>query len=222
VIAPAGFIGVAEESGLIVPLGRWVLEEGCRQAKRWQDERPSDPISVSVNVSGAELQRDDFVAHLASVLGSTGVDPGLVVLEVTESTLMQDADGSPRRLREVKELGVRLAMDDFGTGYSSLSYLKLFPMDVLKIDSSFVQGLAQGPEDSAIARAIVQIARTLSMATVAEGIETEDELARLRSLGCDYGQGFLLSRPMPAAQLTALLRARPALVEPMVPQARSV
>jgi EAL domain-containing protein (putative c-di-GMP-specific phosphodiesterase class I) len=206
VVAPAGFIGVAEESGLIVPLGRWVLAEACRQASEWQSVRPGDPISVSVNVSATELRREDFVDHVAAVLDATGVDPGLLVLELTESTLMRDADGSGRRLLALRQLGVRLAMDDFGTGYSSLAYLKKFPMDVLKIDSSFVQGIDKGPEESAIARAIVQIGRTLRMQTVAEGIETGEDVARLAALGCDYGQGFYLSRPMPAEKLTMLLR----------------
>jgi diguanylate cyclase (GGDEF)-like protein/PAS domain S-box-containing protein len=222
VVAPAGFIGVAEESGLIVPLGRWVLAEACRQAKEWRAVRPSDPISVSVNVSAAELRREDFVDHLASVLDATGLDPGLLVLELTESTLMRDADGSGKRLRALRQLGVRLAMDDFGTGYSSLSYLKKFPMDVLKIDSSFVQGLDKGPEESAIARAIVQIGRTLRMQTVAEGIETGEDVARLAALGCDYGQGFYLSRPMPAEKLTMLLRFRDDVFGVSVGRARSL
>jgi diguanylate cyclase (GGDEF)-like protein len=222
VVGPLGFIGVAEESGLIVPLGRWVLSEACRQAKAWHQQRPGDPISVSVNVSAAELRREDFAGHVREVLSETGVDPTLLVLEITESTLMRDADGAARRVRELKELGVRLAMDDFGTGYSSLAYLHRFPMDVLKIDASFVQGLGRGPEDSAIARAIVQIGRTLRMQTVAEGIETGDELARLRALGCDYGQGYYLSRPMTAEKLTALLRVPAGIFEPALIRARGV
>jgi diguanylate cyclase (GGDEF)-like protein/PAS domain S-box-containing protein len=212
VIGPAGFIHVAEDSGLIVPLGRWVLAEGCRQAKRWADERPGSPVSVSVNVSATELQRDDFIGHAAAIIAETGVDPRHVVLEITESVLMQDADEAQRRLLDLKAIGVRLAMDDFGTGYSSLSYLQRFPMDVLKIDRSFVQGLATGPEDSALARAIVQIGRTLRMSTVAEGIETSEQIVRLRALGCDYGQGNFLAVPEPADKVTAKLRSRAPLI----------
>lgn len=220
VLSPSGFIPVAEESGLIVPLGRWVLAEGCRQANRWRALRPEDPISVSVNVSAAELEREDFVDHVQGVLIQTGVDPALVVLEITESTLMRDVKEASRRLAALKNLGVRLALDDFGTGYSSLSYLKRFPMDVLKIDQSFVQGLSAGPEESALARAIVQIGRTLKMRTVAEGIETAEEMQRLRGLGCELGQGFHLSRPVPPDEIAAMLRDGGLLLEPLASVAR--
>ncbi|MFY9587530.1 MAG: EAL domain-containing protein [Actinomycetota bacterium] len=221
IVPPAEFIHIAEDSGLIVPLGRWVLAEGCRQAKRWLAERPDDPISVSVNVSATELQRDDFVGHVASVIQDAKVDPKLIVLEITESMLMQNAEESQRRLYDLKALGVRLAMDDFGTGYSSLSYLQRFPMDVLKIDRSFVHGLPAGPEDSALARAIVQIGRTLRMTTVAEGIESAEQVMRLRSLGCDYGQGHFFATPQPADAITALLRSRAPLMGVTVLGARS-
>ena len=220
VVSPSGFIPVAEESGLIVPLGRWVLAEGCRQANRWRALRPDDPISVSMNVSAAELEREDFVDHVQGVLVQTGVDPGLIVLEITESTLMRDVKEASRRLAALKSLGVRLALDDFGTGYSSLSYLKRFPMDVLKIDQSFVQGLSAGPEESALARAIVQIGRTLKMRTVAEGIETSEEMERLRGLGCELGQGFHLCRPVPPGEIASMLRHGGRLVEPLGSLAR--
>ena len=204
-ITPAGLIPIAEESGLIVPLGRWVLQEACLQAQRWRTETPEQPLSVSVNVSAAEIERDDFVAVVMATLEGSGLDPGLLVLEVTESTLMRDPEGSSAMLDPLRKLGVRLAIDDFGTGYSSLSYLNRFPMDVLKIDRSFVQGLASGPEDSALARAIVQIARTLKMKTVAEGIERPEQILRLRALGCDLGQGYLLSHPVAPEEIMALL-----------------
>jgi diguanylate cyclase (GGDEF)-like protein/PAS domain S-box-containing protein len=215
VLSPSGFIPVAEESGLIVPLGRWVLAEGCKQANRWRTLRPEDPISVSVNVSAAELEREDFVDHVQGVLNQTGVDPALIVLEITESTLMRDVKEASRRLDALKNLGVRLALDDFGTGYSSLSYLKRFSMDVLKIDQSFVQGLSAGPEESALARAIVQIGRTLKMQTVAEGIETEDQMQRLRGLGCELGQGFHLCRPVLPDEIGLMLREGGRLPEPL-------
>ena len=221
-VSPAEFIPVAEDSGLIVPLGRFVLAEGCRQAKRWLAERPDDPVSVSVNVSATELQRADFVGHVAAVIMETNVDPRLIVLEITESMLMQNTEELLRRLLDLKALGVRLAMDDFGTGYSSLSYLKRFPMDVLKIDRSFVQGLATGPEDSALARAIVQIGRTLRMTTVAEGIESGEQVMRLRSLGCEFGQGHFLAPPQPAEGVTELLRSRAPLIGVLVRSARSL
>ncbi len=204
-VTPAGLIPIAEESGLIVPLGRWVLREACRQAERWSRERPDHPLSVSVNVSPAELERDDFVSDVLAILEETGLGPELLVLEVTESTLMRDPEGSSAALEPLRNLGVRLAIDDFGTGYSSLSYLNRFPMDILKIDRSFVQGLASGPEDSALARAIVQIAKTLKMRTIAEGIELPEQILRLRALGCDLGQGYLLSRPMPPEEISDLL-----------------
>jgi diguanylate cyclase (GGDEF)-like protein/PAS domain S-box-containing protein len=221
-VSPAEFIPIAEDSGLIVPLGRFVLAEGCRQAKRWLAEYSDEPVSVSVNVSATELQRDDFVGHVAAVLNETDVDARLIVLEITESVLMQHTDEALRRLLDLKALGVRLAMDDFGTGYSSLSYLKLFPMDVLKIDRTFVQGLASGPEDSALARAIVQIGRTMRMTTVAEGIETGEQVMRLRSLGCEFGQGNFLAPPQAADQVTGLLRSRVPLIGALVDDRRSL
>ena len=205
IVTPAGLIPIAEESGLIVPLGRWVLREACLQAQRWRTENPEQPLSVSVNVSAAEIERDDFVAVVMATLEGSGLDPGLLVLEVTESTLMRDPEGSSAMLDPLRKLGVRLAIDDFGTGYSSLSYLNRFPMDVLKIDRSFLQGLASGPEDSALARAIIQIARTLKMKTIAEGIERPDQILRLRALGCDLGQGYLLSHPVAPEEIAALL-----------------
>lgn len=203
VISPTSFIPLAEDSGLIGPLGRFVLVEACRQAREWA-LMPST-IHVNVNISARQLQRPDFVDEVAAVLADTGLDPGLLVLEITESTVMRDASESLLRLGQLRKLGLSLAIDDFGTGYSSLSYLKRFPIDVLKIDKSFVDGLTGGAEESALVRAIVQIGRTLRLRTVAEGIEGADQLAELRRIGCDAGQGYYFSPPVPAREVTALL-----------------
>ncbi|MGH2793816.1 MAG: putative bifunctional diguanylate cyclase/phosphodiesterase [Actinomycetota bacterium] len=207
-IAPGGIIPIAEESGLIVPIGRWVLREACRQAERWRSESPEHPLTVNVNVSAAEIERPDFVSHVMSVLDETRLDPGLLVIEITESTLMRDPESASALLDPLRRLGIRLAIDDFGTGYSSLSYLSRFPIDVLKIDRSFIVGLASGPEESALARAIVQIARTLKMQTIAEGIEHPEQVTRLLGLGCEMGQGYLLARPASPEEISALLAGR--------------
>ena len=210
VISPASFVPLAEETGLIGPIGRIVLSEACRQGREWASTH--SPIRVNVNISAKQLQRPDLVDEVAGVLTLTGLDPELLVLEITESTVMRDADESLLRLDQLRKLGISLAIDDFGTGYSSLSYLKRFPIDVLKIDKSFVEGLTGGAEESALIKAIVQIGRTLRLRTVAEGIESADQLAELRRIGCDAGQGYYFSRPLPAREITALLAgpSRPA------------
>ncbi|MGH2785495.1 MAG: putative bifunctional diguanylate cyclase/phosphodiesterase [Actinomycetota bacterium] len=206
-IPPGGIIPIAEESGLIVPIGRWVMREACRQAERWRSETPDHPLTVNVNVSATEIERSEFVADVMAVLEETRLDPGLLVLEITESTLMRDPENASALLDPLRRIGIRLAIDDFGTGYSSLSYLSRFPIDVLKIDRSFVEGLAVGPEDSALARAIVQIARTLKMQAIAEGIEHPEQVTRLLALGCELGQGYLLARPVSPDEIAALLAA---------------
>ncbi len=204
-VPPAEFIGLAEETGLIVPLGAWVLEEACRQARAW----PSDPafpsIEVHVNLSVRQFQQPTLVEFIDHLLTSTGLEPGRLTLEITESVLMQDAESTVMRLNSLRALGVRLAIDDFGTGYSSLSYLKQFPVDVVKMDRSFVQTLGDAPQDEAFARAIVELARILRLRTVAEGIETAAQLAVLRRLGCPEGQGFYFSRPVPLEEARRLI-----------------
>jgi diguanylate cyclase (GGDEF)-like protein/PAS domain S-box-containing protein len=202
-VSPASFIPLAEETGLIGPLGRLVLVQACRQAHRWAST--DSPIRVNVNISAKQLQDPRFVDEVAGILDATGLDPGLLVLEITESTVMRDADESLVRLQHLRKLGLSLAIDDFGTGYSSLSYLKRFPIDVLKIDKSFVDGLTHGAEEAALVKAIVQIGRTLRLRTVAEGIEGADQVAELRRIGCDAGQGFYFSRPLATREITALL-----------------
>ena len=198
-ISPADFIPLAEETGMIVPIGAWVLEEACRQVKQWQDERCGDrALLLSVNVSARQFQSPDLVETVAEVLDRTGFDPTHLKLELTESLMMQDVERTIQRLHDLKRLEIQLVVDDFGTGYSSLAYLRRFPISVLKVDKSFVQRLGVDPQDDAIARSIVTLASDLGMQVVAEGIETAEQLRLLRSLACDLGQGYYFSRPVPS------------------------
>ncbi len=192
-LAPGEFIPLAEETGMIVALGRWVLSEACREASDW----PGEPY-VSVNVASAQLEQPGFVAEVDAALHAAGLAPERLTLEVTESSLIDDRDGIAEGLQALRALGVRLALDDFGTGYSSLSYLRRFPMDVLKIDRSFVRDV---DAESALVRAIVAMGESLGLALVAEGIERAEQADVVRALGCGMGQGFLFSRPVPAAEL---------------------
>jgi diguanylate cyclase (GGDEF)-like protein/PAS domain S-box-containing protein len=202
-ISPVDFIPVAEETGLIVPLGGWVLEQACRQLVAWDAVGPS--LTLSVNLSGGQLAEPDVVSRIADVLDSTGADPRRIALEITESVLMTDPEETLVVLNALKSLGVQLHVDDFGTGYSSLSRLKRFPVDALKVDRSFVDGLPFDTEDRAIVQAVVALAGALGLSTVAEGVESEEQLATLRVLGCSSAQGYLLGRPMPSEELTPLL-----------------
>jgi len=206
-IPPAEFIGVAEETGQIVPLGRWVLQEAIRQATEWRATLPDGRhFSLSVNVSARQLQDPDLLGQLTRMLYESEFNPADLVLEITESVLMRDMAGTVGRLRELKQLGLRLAIDDFGTGYSSLGYLRHFPVDVLKIDRAFVDDIAEGTEQSAVARAIIGLSDALHLTTVAEGIETEGQLRLLRALGCELGQGYYFSPPLQAKAFEALLQ----------------
>jgi len=206
-ISPAEFIGAAEETGQIVPLGRWVLSQAIRQAAAWQALSPEyAALNISVNVSARQLQARDLIGDLTGLLYETGFNPAHLVLEITESVLMNDMVGTIAQLRELKELGLRLAIDDFGTGYSSLGYLRRFPVDVLKIDRSFVDGVTEGAEQSAVARAIIGLSDALHLSTIAEGIETQAQLGALRALGCHLGQGYYFSRPLAADDFEALLQ----------------
>jgi diguanylate cyclase (GGDEF)-like protein/PAS domain S-box-containing protein len=193
-IAPMQFIPLAEETGLIIPIGRWVLEEACRQGVLLQEQFARTPeLTISVNLSVKQLQSETIVADVRGALEQSGLPPSTLVLEITETVVMADTDLAVRRLRDLKSLGVRLAMDDFGTGYSSLSYLSRFPVDILKMDRSF---LASGQDDSGLAAAIVAIGESLSLDVVAEGIERPEQITSLQDLGCEFGQGFLFARPM--------------------------
>jgi diguanylate cyclase (GGDEF)-like protein/PAS domain S-box-containing protein len=204
-VPPLDFIGIAETTGLIVPLGRWVLHEACRQAVEWSRRDGGRPVKMSVNVSVRQFDRSDVPAMVAAVLAETGMPAAQLCLEMTESVLMGDTEENLEQLRRLKALGVTLAVDDFGTGYSSLAYLRRFPMDTLKIDRSFVERLGAQTDDAALAATIVQLGQSLGMSTVAEGIEEYGQFAELRRLGCTLAQGYYFSRPVPAEEAGRLL-----------------
>jgi diguanylate cyclase (GGDEF)-like protein/PAS domain S-box-containing protein len=210
-LTPGEFVDLAEESGLIVPLGIWVLEDACRQAAQWAGTGDGTDFAVSVNLSGRQLAHPDTPTHVAHALATSGIDPHRLALEITESVLMDDANGTMIAIDQLKGLGVRLSIDDFGTGYSSLASLKRFPVDCVKIDRSFVAGLGDKPEDSAIVAAVVSVGHALGLTVVAEGVETSAQRDELVALGCDAAQGYLFSQPLPAAQLNGIrpgIRAR--------------
>jgi diguanylate cyclase (GGDEF)-like protein len=205
-ISPVEFVPIAEETGLIVPLGRWVLQQACRDVRQWQVRLPERaPRTVSVNLSARQLQEPGLVQDVAAALRDSGLAPQSLQLEITESVLMHDAAAAVGWLQELKTLGVQLAIDDFGTGYSSLSYLRQFPVDTLKIDKSFVDGVDREAERATLASAIIDLGRTLGLKTVAEGIEQPTQLAELTSLGCDVGQGYHFARPLGRDALEAWL-----------------
>ncbi len=208
-VAPDAFIPLAEETGLVVPLGLWVLEHACRQVASWSVDNPG--LSVSVNVSQRQLRRSEFGAEVGSVLARTGIEPSRIALEITESAIMAEVEPTIERLQVLKGLGVRVAVDDFGTGYSSFSWLRQLPVDVLKIDKEFVDELGRREQGGFLVAAIIDLAHNLGLRTVAEGIERPTQLARLKDMHCDLGQGYHVGRPMPAADvvdLLALERAR--------------
>ncbi|MGB4913634.1 MAG: EAL domain-containing protein [Candidatus Dechloromonas phosphoritropha] len=201
---PETFIPVAEDCGLIVPIGRWVLREACMQAKRCQD-MGLKPVSVAVNISAVEFRSKDFVAGVRTVLRETDLDACHLQLEITESSLMHNAESSTAILNELKEMGVLLAVDDFGTGYSSLNYLKQFPIDVLKIDRSFVQDIGAINGNNVIVTAVIAMGTSLKQRVVAEGIEQQVQLSFLLDQHCEEGQGYLFSHPLVADEFAVLL-----------------
>ena len=205
-LLPGEFIHIAEETGLILTLGRWVLREACQQARSWQLEYPTDPpLTVAVNVSARQIHQPGLVVVVAEALRDSGLPPETLILEITESLVMQDAELAITRLHELKALGVRLAIDDFGTGYSSLSYLRRFPVDILKIDKSFVDGVGQHGKERELAQSIIELGQTLNLEIVAEGVERADQLGWLKSRNCDLGQGFLFAHAISADSIRALL-----------------
>jgi diguanylate cyclase (GGDEF)-like protein/PAS domain S-box-containing protein len=204
-VTPAEFISVAEETGLIIPLGLWVLREACGQMTKWQAELGSTgALSLSVNISGNQFMQPDLVEQVKRILDETGFDPRRLQLEITESSVIENTETVTAMLVQLRSLGIRLSMDDFGTGYSSLSYLHRFPIHTLKIDRSFVSGCGAG-EENEIVRTIIMLARNMGMEVVAEGVETPEQLASLRDLNCEYGQGFFFSHPLDAETTTGLL-----------------
>jgi EAL domain-containing protein (putative c-di-GMP-specific phosphodiesterase class I) len=202
-ISPVEFVPLAEETGLINGIGHWALERACRQTVAWQrDGRVR--MSANVNLSGRQILQPGFHDGVAAVLAGTGLDPSQLVLEITESTLMEDVEGVSARLAELRSLGIRIAIDDFGTGFSSLSYLQRFPVDELKIAKEFVDDVVDDPRKARLVEAIVKLAGSLDLVTVAEGIEEPAQRERLREMGCTLGQGYLFSRPVPASDVAAL------------------
>jgi EAL domain-containing protein (putative c-di-GMP-specific phosphodiesterase class I) len=201
-VSPAEFIPVAERTGLIVPLGRWVINEACRQARAWQDAGLD--LHVAINLSPIQFGDAGLVDDLRHIIGRHGVDPGRIVLEITESVFIDNSADAVATMKAINDLGVALALDDFGQGYSSLSYLKMLPLQLVKIDRAFVVGLPRSPADQAIVRAVVSLASELGMAVLAEGVETLEQLAHVRRLGCGSVQGFLFSRAVAADEIPAL------------------
>jgi EAL domain-containing protein (putative c-di-GMP-specific phosphodiesterase class I) len=206
-VPPMRFIGLAEESGLIVGLGEWVVRTACRQASVWR-AAGLDALTVSVNVSARQFEEKRLVERIAGALRDTGLPPSSLELEVTESLLMRDLNQAVERMRELKEMGVSLSIDDFGTGYSSLSALKSFPISTLKIDKSFVRDIAVSADDQAIALAVISLGHRLQLRVIAEGVETVEQRDFLRANDCDEMQGYLFSPPVPAERITEMLRAQ--------------
>ena len=207
-IAPDLFIPLAEKTGLIVPIGRWVLREACEQCAGWH--RRGHRIGIAVNVSGRQLDSETFVDDVSDALTQSGLDPAALTLEVTETALMVDISKAAIRLEALKTLGVRIAIDDFGTGYSSLAYLRQLPVDALKIDRSFISGIAASTESAgALIHTLIQLGKTLGLQTLGEGIEEPAQLQTLQHEQCDLGQGFLLARPLTLEAIELFLQATP-------------
>jgi len=205
-IGPQEFVPIAEEGGLIVPVGHWILEQACRQAAEWHAARPDRaPVGVSVNLSARQVTRSGLADEIAALLRGTGIDPLCLTLEITESALIEESAVLLETVRELDALGCRLLLDDFGTGFSSLGYLKRFPLDGIKVDRSFIERLGSQATDVAIVRAIVRMAEELDLSVVAEGIETEEQMRQVRALGCGYAQGYYFTPPVPAAEIGEML-----------------
>jgi EAL domain-containing protein (putative c-di-GMP-specific phosphodiesterase class I) len=211
IVGPGVFLARAEENGLIVPINEWVLRQACRDAKSWQ-RAGFPPLRVGVNLSAVQFRKQSVPLLVAKALAETGLDPRRLDLELTESIVMADTDAVAADLHRLHELGVSISIDDFGTGYSSLTYVKNFPVDRLKIDQCFIRDLATDPSDAAIVRAIVSLGHSLELDIVAEGVETADQLERLRAEGCDEVQGYYFGRPLPVGEFLALAFEAPPLV----------
>jgi diguanylate cyclase len=206
-VGPDEFVPIAEDTGFIVAIGQWVLSEVCRQAREWRNAGLV-PMRLAVNISPVELRHKNFVANLHRIITETSFPPGDLELELTETFLMQDSAATAVVMEALQAIGVSLALDDFGTGYSSLSHLRHFPIDTLKIDRAFVDGLGTNADDACIVSTVIQMGKTLKIRVVAEGVETSEQLAFLQAHGCTEAQGFCLSRPLIAAELAQLLPHR--------------
>jgi EAL domain-containing protein (putative c-di-GMP-specific phosphodiesterase class I) len=217
VVQPDDFIPLLEETGMIVDVGKWVLREACRQGAVWR--AAGYPIGMAVNVSGRQLDTDQLIGDIEGALSESGLDPQALTIEITETTLMRNAEETARRLKQIKTLGVRIAIDDFGTGYSSLAHLQRFPVDALKIDRSFVSQLQHNQEGETLIHTLVQLGKALSIETVAEGIEQQQELSLLQDEDCDNGQGFLFARPLDVDATEAFLQSWAANATPAPAQA---
>ena len=206
-VSPMMFIPLAEETGAIIPMSEWIIRTACAQAKAWQGQGYS-PFRISVNVSARLFQQYDLARSILDILGETGLGPESLELEITESVAMQNLESTLETLWKLNGLSIRVAMDDFGTGYSSLAYLKKFPIQLLKIDRAFIKEMDRNPEDRTIVKAIIAMAQALDIEVIAEGVERIEQLDLLKSFGCDLAQGFLFSRPVPAAEFTELLAGK--------------
>jgi len=206
-VPPAVFIPVAEDSGLILPIGAWVLREACTQGKAWADAGLC-PLTISVNVSALQIRSDSFLANIVDILHETGLDPGSLNIEMTESGLMERAKFGSSILTSLRDRGIQVSIDDFGTGYSSLSYLRKLPIDALKIDQSFVRQISTTPDDTSIVSAIISMGRSLKLKVVAEGVESAEDVAFLHKQECDEAQGYYFSRPIPVEEFAMLLRSQ--------------
>jgi EAL domain-containing protein (putative c-di-GMP-specific phosphodiesterase class I) len=205
-IYPGDFIPAAEETGLIVPLGWFVLREACRQTAEWQKRSPeTSKLVISVNLSSNQFTQPDLPAHVRRILNETGLEAKYLKLEITETVVIENPESAGEMLRQLRTLGVRVCLDDFGTGYSSLSYLLRFPIDTLKIDRSFVNGIGTGAENASIVKTIIALAHNMGMDVTAEGVETQEQLDYLHSLNCEHAQGYLFSKPVDAAKAFALV-----------------
>ena len=208
VALPAEFVPLAEETGLIVALGETVLQMACAQVNTWRREHMElAELGVAVNVSSAQLRSQEAVDRMAAIIAAADLPADALILEITESVLMDERTGAGNKLAALRSLGLRLAVDDFGTGYSSLLYLRRYPLDMLKIDRSFVAGLVDNPEDATIVDAVVRLGHSFGLQTVAEGVETAEQLSLLRKIGCDLGQGYFWGRPLPPETLLSLMLA---------------
>jgi EAL domain-containing protein (putative c-di-GMP-specific phosphodiesterase class I) len=206
-VEPGRFLPLAEEIGLVIQIDQWVMREACRQHKLWLDAG-FPPVTLAINISGQQFMKNELLETVTSVLKESGLDPGLLELELTEGVLMAHTERTVKTLQALKEMGVRLAIDDFGTGFSSLSYLKRFPLDVLKIDRTFINDITTDPDDAAITLATIEMAHTLKLKVIAEGVETKPQLDFLTKNGCDMYQGYLFSKPIPSTELPRLFNCR--------------